>query len=188
MPKLNITHLPERLSRRIEQLENGEALEARDINALLTTEQQQELKEAWAIQQELRKVHKPPKTEEAKKQLGWKTIRDVRLDVYRKALQEALGGQLDGLLELQKKSEIRAARVFMGAFSKAHTAGENAHSAGRIALTQAGFGKVHIQLSKRDREVTELEDMLLKQIEDGLSDEDREQLEIVREHEKTVRK
>ena len=174
MPKLNITHLPKRLSRRIEQLENGEALEARDINALLTPEQQQELKAALAAQHELKKNHKsPPKTEEAKKQLGWKTIRAVRLEVYRKALQEALDGQLDGQLELQKKSEIRAARVFMGAFSKAHAAGENAHSAGRVALTQAGFGKVHIQLSKRDREVTELEDMLVKQIEDGLSDEDR---------------
>ena len=53
MPKLNITHLPERLMKRIEQLERGDALEARDINALLNDEQQQTLKAAWAAQQTL---------------------------------------------------------------------------------------------------------------------------------------
>lgn len=188
MPKLNITHLPGRLQRRIEQLENEEALEARDINALLTAEQRQELKAAWAEQQRLRKLHKPPRTEEAKLKLGWKTIREVRLDVYRSALKAAQDQQLDGLLELQSKSELSAAKVFMEAFSKAHAAGENAHSAGRIALTQAGFGRNHMQLSKRDQEIRELEASLIKHKEQELSDEEREQLEIVREHEKSVRK
>ena len=54
MPKINATHKLERIQKRIAQLENDEALEARDINALLTPEQQQELKDAWAIQQLLR--------------------------------------------------------------------------------------------------------------------------------------
>jgi hypothetical protein len=44
MPKLNATHLVGRLQERIEQLERGDALEARDINALLNKEQQQALK------------------------------------------------------------------------------------------------------------------------------------------------
>lgn len=40
MPKLKQEHTAERIRRRIEQLERGEALEARDINALLNEEQQ----------------------------------------------------------------------------------------------------------------------------------------------------
>ena len=51
MPKLNVTHLVGRIQERIEQLERGDTLEARDINALLTKEQQQELKDAWTVQQ-----------------------------------------------------------------------------------------------------------------------------------------
>ena len=64
MPKLNVTHLVGRIQERIEQLERGDALEARDINALLTKEQQQALKDVWTKQQSLRKTHKPPKTNE----------------------------------------------------------------------------------------------------------------------------
>jgi len=54
--KLNVTHLVGRIQERIEQLERGFALEARDINALLTKEQQQELKDAWTKKQVLRKI------------------------------------------------------------------------------------------------------------------------------------
>ena len=142
MPKLNITHLTERLTKRIEQLEQGIALEARDINALLTDAQQQALKAAWAQQQVLRKQHRQPKTTAEKAQLGWKTIREVRLDIYRQALAEVKSNLVDGIKELQHKSEVRAARVFMDAFSKAVDEGKNAHSAGNIAMTRAGFNKL----------------------------------------------
>ncbi len=47
MPKLNVTHLVGRIQERIEQLERGDALETRDINALLNKEQLQALKDAW---------------------------------------------------------------------------------------------------------------------------------------------
>lgn len=142
MPKLNITHLTERLTKRIEQLEQGVALEARDINALLTDAQQQALKSAWAQQQLLRKQYRQPKTTAEKAQLGWMTIREVRLDIYRQALQEAKHNLVDGIKELQHKSEVRAARVFMDAYSKAVDEGKNAHSAGNIAMTRAGFNKL----------------------------------------------
>jgi len=142
MPKLNITHLTERLTKRIEQLEQGIALEARDINALLTDTQQKALKAAWAQQQLLRKQHRQPKTKLEFERLGWKTIREVRLDIYRQALAEAKHNLVDGIKELQHKSEIRAARVFMDAFSKAVDDGKNAHSAGNIAMTRAGFNKL----------------------------------------------
>ena len=142
MPKLNITHLTERLTKRIEQLEQGIALEARDINALLNDLQQQALKAAWVKQQLLRKQHRQPKTTAEKAQLGWMTIREVRLDIYRQALAEAKSNLVDGIKELQHKSEVRAARVFMDAFSKAVDEGKNAHSAGNIAMTRAGFNKL----------------------------------------------
>jgi hypothetical protein len=141
MPKLDITHLTERLTKRIEQLEQGVALEARDINALLTDAQQQALKAEWVQQQVLRKQHRQPQTTAEKAQLGWMTIREVRLDIYRQALAEAKSNLVDGIKELQHKSEDRAARVFMDAFSKAVDEGKNAHSAGNIAMTRAGFNK-----------------------------------------------
>jgi hypothetical protein len=37
---------------------------------LLTKEQQQALKDAWTKQQALRKVHKPPKTNEEAQKIG----------------------------------------------------------------------------------------------------------------------
>lgn len=86
MPKLNFTHLIGRIQERIEQLERGDALEARDINVLFTKEQQQALKDAWTKQQALRKIHKSPKTNEGVQKIGWKTIREVRLEIYKQAL------------------------------------------------------------------------------------------------------
>ena len=59
MPKLNTLHTLERIRERISQLEQGVELEARDINSLLTIEQQQSLKGASSEQQRLRKVIKP---------------------------------------------------------------------------------------------------------------------------------
>ena len=39
MPKLDSTYLIERLKKRIKQIESGEAIEARDINVLLSSKQ-----------------------------------------------------------------------------------------------------------------------------------------------------
>ena len=47
MPKLNATHLPERLKEAIEQLERGEEVEAKKNKTLLNAEQQQALEDAW---------------------------------------------------------------------------------------------------------------------------------------------
>ena len=192
MPKLNVTHLPERLQKRIEQLERDEALEARDINALLTKEQQQALKEAWQLQKDLRTIHKPPKTEEKKQLIGWKTIREVRLEIYKQALQEAQNGLGNGMEELLRQSEIKATRVFMSAFSKAKEEDKNAWSAGNIALRRNGFNRIDGQgysyINKRDKEVNELEDKLRQKAEAELSEEDKEQLELSREYEKARNK
>jgi len=192
MPKLNVTHLVGRIQERIEQLERGDALEARDINALLTKEQQQELKDAWTKQQALRKIHKPPKSNEEANKIGWKTIREVRLEIYKQALQEAQDGVGDGIEKLLRQSELKAARVFMDAFSKAKEEDKNAWSAGNKALRRNGFNRIDGQSysysNKRDREVNEMEDSLRQRFENGLSEEEKEQLELSREYDKAVAK
>jgi len=192
MPKLNVTHLVGRIQERIEQLERGDALEARDINALLTKEQQQALKDSWTKQKALRKIHKPPKTYEEVQKIGWKTIREVRLEIYKQALQEAQDGVGDGIEKLLHQSEVKAARVFMDAFSKAKDEDKNAWSAGNIALRRNGFNRIDGQSysysNKRDREVNEMEDILRQRMESDLSAEEKEQLELSREYDKAVAK
>lgn len=188
MPKLNITHLVSRLQQRIEQLENGDALEARDINALLNSEQQNELKDLWAKQQALRKTQRQPKTDAEKERIGWKTIRDVRLEVFRKALAEVQDGLGDGISALQRDREIKGARVFLDAYSKAKAEGGNAWSAAEIALTRNGFRMAgSIGLTKRDKEISELEDALKKRFEAELSNEEKEQLALLKAHEKGLK-
>ena len=189
MPKLNITHLPERLQQRIEQLEWGDALEARDINALLNKGQQQALKDAWSVQQTLRKQHKPPKTDAQKAALGWKTIREVRLDIYKQALAESENGLIDEYDKLLQQREIKAARVFMDGYSAASDEGKNAWTAGNIALTRAGFnradGSSNLELNTRDKQVKAMEESLRDQFEAEMTDDEREQLELGREFDKS---
>ena len=191
MPKLNVTHLVGRIQERIEQLERGDALEARDINALLTKEQQQKLKDAWTVQQALRKIHKPPKSNEEAQKIGWKTIREVRLEIYKQALQEAQDGVGDGIEKLLQQSEVKASRVFLDAYFNAKE-GTNKWSAGNIALRRNGFNRIDGQSysysNKRDREVNEMEDSLRERMEDYLSAEEKEQLELSREYDKAVAK
>ena len=192
MPKLNNTHLPERIQEHIEKMERGEEVEAKKDTTLLNEQQQKELKEALAHQQQLKKTHKRPKKQEEKDAIGWKEIREVRLGIYKQALEELNANVVDDIKELQRQREAKAARVFMDAWSKAIDEGKrgvSAESAGNIALTRAGFTpKGSIGLTKRDREIRASEEALLKMLESKLSAEEKEQLDLVREHEKTVKK
>ena len=192
MPKLNNTHLPERIQEHIEKMERGEEVEAKKDKTLLNEQQQKQLKEALAQQQHLKKTHKRPKTQEEKDAIGWKEIRDVRLGIYKQALEELSANVVDDIKELQRQREAKAARVFMDAWSKAGKEGKvgnSALSAGNIALTRAGFGiPQSSMLTKRDREIRALEEELLKQFENELSSEQKEQLDLVREQEKVVKK
>jgi len=192
MPKLNDTHLIERLKEVIEQLKRGEEVEAKKNKSLLSDEQQLALEEAWSKQQALRKQHKPPKTEEEKQRIGWKDKREVRIEIYKKRFAELTANALDDIKELQKKREQKAARVFMDAWSKALKEGKETWSAiseGNIAMTRAGFRSANsIGLTKRDKEVNDLEDALRKQLESEMTAEEREQYELLKEHEKAVKK
>ena len=143
MPKLKTPLLIERIQQRITDLEFGAAFEARDINALLTSEQQIALKALWLEQQALRKRHKLPKNKLEKQQLGWKTIRDVRIEVYKNALVKAKGSLLASVKDDQAAAELKRARVFMAAFADAGKVRRNARSAANIAVRRAGYQPLH---------------------------------------------
>ncbi len=142
MPKLNVIHRLERLSERIAQLENNEAIEAREINSLLTNEQKELLKKLWAEQQKLRK-QSPPKTEEDKKQLGWKTKREIRIDVLKQALLEMKDNSDSEIDALKQQSEAKAAKVFLDAYFDAKDENKNAWAKGNAALQRAGFSRIN---------------------------------------------
>ena len=192
MPKLNNTHLPQRIQEHIEKMERGEEVEAKKDKTLLNLTHQQLLKDVLAHQQQLKKSHKRPKTQEEKDMIGWKEIREVRLDIYRQALNELNKNAVTDIRELQRQREAKANRVYMDAWSKAIKEGKrdtSAESVGNIALTRAGFSPKHsIGLSKRDREIRDVEDALLKQFEAKASVTEKEQLAILREHEKVLEK
>ena len=189
MPKLNPIHIIDRLENRIEQLEHGESLEARDINALLNPIQQEQLKEARDHQREIRNSYKTKAAAE-RDGLVWKTIREVRLDVYRQALSEAIENLDRDLAELYEEKEKRAARIFMAASVAAEGTSRNKISAGNIAVTRAGLSvpETRVQLGARDKEVQEMEDELRKRIRANMSPDELEQLELLEEHERAVQK
>ena len=87
MPKLDATHLRGRIQRRLEQLESGKSVAAKDIRAVLTAEQQTQLDSEWREQQLLRQ-QKRARTENEQAELGWKTNREVMISVLKQALAE----------------------------------------------------------------------------------------------------
>lgn len=191
MPMLNATHIPERLREAIEQLERGEEVEAKKNKSLLNVHQQKALDDAWTEQQVLRKKHKPPKSEEEKQKLGWKDKREVRIEIYKQALQDADGNAVEDIKELQKQREARANRIYMDAWSKSVSedrGGAQAVSAGNIALQRAGFDvRGTSSIPKRDLEIRKLERQILEQAEDRLREEEREHLEWLREGKKPAK-
>jgi hypothetical protein len=123
---------------------------------------------------------------------GWRTLREVRLDFLRAIQQKLTESAVDDILAEQRDSEVRAARVYMAAWAKAYDEGKNADSAGNIALRRSGFKRLDGQdrygESERDREVRLIEDELSARAEASMTEEEREQLEMLREHEKAVEK
>lgn len=189
MPKLNATHIPERLREAIEQLEHGEEVEAKKNKTLLTEEQQKALDDAWVKQQALRKKYKPPKTEDEVIKLGWKDKREVRIEIYKQALAELE----DDFLSIQQKQfakeQAQATRAYLKGLFGAKD-GQNKDSAGRIAVARAGFtphsgGAV---VTKRDKEIRKLEQQILEQFGDDLTEEQREHLEWLKEGKKKAKK
>lgn len=117
---------------------------------------------------------------------GWQTKRDIRLRLLRETLDELNDNLVEELEQEQHKREVRAARVFMDAFSKAREAGKDGYSEANAALQRNGFRRLDTQYSrgsnKRDREVREMEEALLRRFEAAMTDEEREQLELSKEY------
>jgi hypothetical protein len=197
VPKLNTEQLMERLQKRIHQLEHGEEIAAKDVKALLNAEQQQQLADALAAQAALKK-NKRARTDDEKQALGWKSIREVRLDVLRAALNAANDGMLEDYERRLKEKEVRQANIYLREYSEARRADKSvfsAQGAANNALTRAALPRVDGQdvssISKRDREVFAVEAQLKERIRSQMTAEELEQqdmLEGVERREKTPRK
>lgn len=192
MPKLDGTHIAERLKERIAKLKNGEEVAARDLRALLTDEQTAVLDATKKAQQELKKARRA-RTKEEEKELGWKSIREIHIEALEVALEDAEDDELDAWEKRMRDAEIRQARIYFETLDKEMTAGKDLQTAKSKAnndLTRAGLrrldGQIIGHLSKRDKEISELEAALIQQTTDELDDYEKEQLELLKAHNKAV--
>jgi hypothetical protein len=194
MPKLDGTQIADRLQGRLEEMRRGQEVAARDLRALLTAEQQVAMDAAWAEQQELRKK-KRARTKEEEVALGWKSKRDIHIDALIAALKEALSNELAAWEKRRLDAEVRQGRVFFDELNKQVKDGvdmQTAKTRANNALTRAGLRRLDGQLigtqglSPRDREIRAAEDAILQKAESEMDDYEREQLELLREHEKAV--
>lgn len=191
MPKLDGTHLPDRLATRLAELKGGKEVAARDVKALLSDEQVAAMDTAWEEQQALRKV-KRARTKEEEKELGWKTKREIYIEAYEKALIEANADVGDAYDERLEKSEVRAARIYLDTYFAARDEGKEsyqAHLAANNELKRAHLAKVeNQQMMARDKEVWAMEDAIRAEIRKNMTPEELEQLEMLEEHEKALAK
>jgi hypothetical protein len=194
MPKLDDTHLADRIRKRIAELEADKEVAAKDIRAVLTEEQLAAIDAAWAEQQLLRKS-KRARTEQEQQELGWRTKREIRLDVLRQALVEAENNLVDAYKKKQKKAEARAGKIYFDALYEAIDEGKPRSQAANWAnneLTRGGLNRVDgarvNSMSKRDREVRELEAKLKAEIKKNMKAAELEQQEILDEHEASLKR
>jgi len=199
MPKLDGTHIHARLRQRLEQLKNGEEVARRELETLLTTQQIEAWDAAWNEQKQLRKA-KRARTKEEEAALGWKSKREITIEVIEAALNQAYDGLLDEFDRLLYKQEVRAAKIFMESYSNAIKEGREKHSAWLLAnndLTRAGLRRVDRQevwthMTTRDREIMEMEQAIKQHFIDKMTEEERkhydEQQEILNEMEAALKK
>jgi hypothetical protein len=181
-------------SRNIYLSELDKEVAARDVKALLSDEQIAAMDVAWTEQQALRKV-KRARTKEEERELGWKTKREIYIEAYEKALNEANDEQVDAWTKKLRDAEIRQARIYFETYGKARDERKDIQTAKNIAnnaLTAAGLsrldGNVVGHLSKRDKEVWAMEDAIRAQIRKNMTPEELEQLEMLEEHERELAK
>lgn len=172
MPKLDGTHIADRLRKRLEQLQNGEEVAARDLRALLTDEQLAAMDAAWAEQQSLRKQSRAT-TPEAQAALGWKTKRDVHIAAFTGALKQAEDNEISAWAKRQTDAEIRQMKIYMDTLCAALDAGDEMQTAknkANNALTRAGLGRMdgqYIQrLNRRDQAILAIEQQLQQRFDD----------------------
>ena len=193
MPKLDATHLADRIRKRIAELEAGDEIQAKDIRAVLTEAQLAIIDAAWAEQQQLRKA-KRARTEQEQQALGWRTKRDIRLDVLREALELAEKNTLAALHQARHKAETRRNKIYLDAYFgvlKQDKPRSQAANWANNELTRAGLNRLDgarvSSASQRDKEVRELEAKLKAEIKKNMTAAELEQREILEEHEASVK-
>jgi hypothetical protein len=182
MPKLDGTHILQRLTERLAKLEAGEEIAAKEIRSLLTPEQQQELDDLWEEQQALRKA-KRARTEAEGKALGWKTKREVRIEVFKRALATAWEGIDSEFERLQEQASIRQAKIYFDEYNKAVAEGKEipvAKNRANNELTRAGLRRMDGQqvnrfMTARDREVFKMEESLRESFKNEMTAQELEQ-------------
>ena len=189
MPKLDGTHLPQRLADRLADLVAGKEVAKRDIEALLNDEQKAAMDAAWQHQQALRKV-KRARTKEEERELGWKTKREIHIEAYENAVKEAEEDVGDAFEDRLRKAEVRAAKIYLDTFFAARDEGKETHQAHLAAnneLKRAHLERVENERTNaRDKEVWAMEDAMRAEIRKKMTPEQLEQLEIVEEHERAT--
>ncbi len=184
MPKINNVHRLDRLKEILKKIKNNENVEIRDINNLLTDEQEQELKDMWTDEQANRKNKSYSKEQ-------WQDKRALRIKLIERVIKELDDNLLNEIEHLQYQREVKAARVFMDAYFEAADNNENKWSKANIALQRAGFlpvGRAVRSLSKRDIELRKMEEDIRKRFEAEMTAEEREQLELLKETEAAEKK
>jgi hypothetical protein len=194
VPKLNALQIADRLKFQLEKLESGKEVAVRDLHALLTTQQIVQMDEDWQQQQVLRKQLRA-RTEEEQRAQGWKTKREVQINAVQVALSEYSGNELEELNKLLHDKEVRQAKIYLREFFNARKEGKEYSSACAIAnneLVRAGLPRVDGQrtgfISKRDKEVREMEEQILERIRSEMTPEEREQQELMAEMDKSGNK
>ena len=112
MPKFTQTSKRERIIELIKRLEDGDTVQARDVDLVLTTRQQAELRSDWKEQLELRKIEKPSSVIRYEKKLQEALMWYGRYEQFRTkktkgngtalerfARREALGRKQESLFE-----------------------------------------------------------------------------------------
>lgn len=193
MPKLEYEQILDRLRARLDELRQGKDVAARDLRALLTSEQVAAMESAWTEQQALRKG-KRARTKEEEAALGWKSKRDIHIEAYERAIEESDSGELEALKRKARQVEVRRARIYLDSYFEAlaepfgnrETAAKKANN----DLTRAGLRRfdeadtLPEKQLERDREVRKMELDILRQIKSEMSPDELEQLQLLEEHEK----
>jgi hypothetical protein len=184
MPKLDGTHIHERLRQRLEQLKNGEEVARRELETLLTTQQIEAWDAAWNEQKRLRKA-KRARTKEEEAALGWKSKREITIEAIETAFNQADDGLVGEFERLTNSAKVRQLRIYFDGYTKAlEENGDEATAAAqanndltRAALNRIDGKDVLSRMSKRDREILALEQGIKQQFIDTMSEEERKDYE-----------
>lgn len=191
MPKLDATHLPERINARLSDLKLGNEVSVRDIKVLLNEDQIAAMEAAWSEQQELRKV-KRARSKEEEMALGWKSKREIYIETYENALKESNANLLNAYKKKMKDAEARFARIYLDAFFAAKKDSMEywqADAAGNNALARAGFkrGLISQKFDKKLEENSILEKQIEEIIKAKMTKDELEQYELLQEHERNIK-